>query len=246
MLQTVSFGLRSLRAFSGLAAATALFVALGASAKASIIFDGNGTAASDGRDQNAEATFDIFATTITVALENTGGPGQVGGISSSLTGIQFSLDGGTATLTLASLTGSAPSGALDCTAGLAACTSVAAPASPFGWTVGAGPAYLLSAGNGSFKPYGIMNDNVTGDTDGTSNAQHNPWLDGIVTFTISFAGGTAPTGISDVTFFFGTAEGDTQPGIPKVPLPPVPEPVTSALVGTGLLSLFFLRRRIRG
>ena len=28
--------------------------------------------------------------------------------------------------------------------------------------------------------------------------------------------------------------------------PPVPEPVTSGLVGTGLVSLFFLRRRVRG
>lgn len=28
--------------------------------------------------------------------------------------------------------------------------------------------------------------------------------------------------------------------------PPVPEPVTSGLVGTGLISLFFLRRRVRG
>jgi hypothetical protein len=28
--------------------------------------------------------------------------------------------------------------------------------------------------------------------------------------------------------------------------PNVPEPVTSALVGTGLMSLFFLRRRVRG
>ena len=188
---------------------------------------------------NGTADFTINSNNIVIKLTNTGGPGQVSDIASELDGIDFTLTGGSAVLNAASLSGLDPNGAVNCD-GVVVCTSVAAPASPFGWSLGSGPTFLLAAGGGSFKPDAIVNGNIVGQggNGNTSNAQHNPLLLGPVTFTIGFSG-TQPTGIGAVDFFFGTS-GKALPGSM------VPEPAyySLLLLGIGAAVVTFRRRKL--
>ena len=82
-----------------------------------------------------------------------------------------------------------------------------------------------------------------------ANGPHNPFLTGTVTFTFAVGGVTDATTISAPVFSFGTISGDNVSGCivggPSCTSVVVPEPVTSGLVGMGLISLFFLRRRAR-
>ncbi len=55
------------------------------------------------------------------------------------------------------------------------------------WTVEGSNPFLAAAGDGSYKPYGIVNDTITPD-DGIPNDQHNPFLNGPVTFTLTMTG----------------------------------------------------------
>jgi hypothetical protein len=106
-----------------------------------------------------------------------------------------------------------------------------------GWTYAT--TGLLSAGNGSFKPYGIVNTDLQ-DTDGIPNAQHNPFLEGQVTFDFAI---TNPSHIAiDVTsanLYFGTVP-DIQTGVATVP-----EVSTWAMMvaGLGLVGLHVRRRK---
>lgn len=98
----------------------------------------------------------------------------------------------------------------------------------------AGPAQTIIGGTaGSSTAY----SNAGGSID--SNGPHNPFIQGVAHFTLNIAGVTANTSVTAATFSFGTDLGDNIPGTPSS----VPEPISSALVGTGLISLFFLRRR---
>jgi hypothetical protein len=74
------------------------------------------------------------------------------------------------------------------------------------------------------------------------NGPHNPFLNQTATFNIAVTGVTAATTVTSATFSFGTVAGVNVPGTPGTPA--VPEPISSALVGTGLIGLFFLRGRI--
>ena len=193
---------------SGVLRFGAMFAALALPALAApFVYTASGTAPSDGRAENAKATFTINGSSITIVLENTGGVGQVGGISSTLAGVTFTTSGGApGTYTLSTTT--TIGGIVDCTAGLATCTTPSGNgnlgSSPYGWTISG---TSLTAGAGSFKPAAIVNSNVTGNTDGVSNGQHNDYLLGPVTFTLNFTG-TAPTSITAAVFQFGTTAGD--------------------------------------
>jgi hypothetical protein len=191
-----------------------------------VVFVGSSTSGIDGRPQNGQATFSFvdmgggnFALTIT--LENTAGPGELGGVSSVIYGLNFELSGG-GTLSLSSA--SAPN-AIDCTSGT--CMVVATPT--ITWTYASGS--LVAP----LPLQGIVNGNIV-TTDGIPNAMHNPYLNSPVTFNFLLTGG--PTNgdpvVSDVFFRFGTGDGE---------LVGVPEPMTLTLLGTGLLWLGVLRRR---
>lgn len=203
----------------------------------SYTFTASGTAG-DGRPMHGEATFDFFDLThLDLTLTNTAGPGELGGISSVLDGIAFLLSQGT----LAQTGATSANGKLDCTAGVAACTPAPAgvvnDAGSFGWVLSGG--VLEPVG---FKPHGIVNANVTGDTDGIKNAPHNPYLNGPVTFHFSLTGAQESPTVSEVTLYFGTAP-DSAPGTPGTPGTPVPEPGTLVLLGTGLASLGYSTRK---
>lgn len=229
-------------------------LALAGGANANILsYTASGTAG-DGRPDNASATFDFQSLThLVITLTNTGGPGQVGGISSSLTGIIFGVLAGTSGSINAA--GTSAAGAVICT-GAATCGATAVPAAPFQWGLSGTGTMSLQAGGGSFKPYGIMNSNITGNTDGNSNAQHNPWLIGPVVFDITLTGLTQlPTSLSAVTFQFGTVPdnqtgtssgGSTSTSTGGGPSGNVPEPSSNALalLGVLLLSGVLLKRSL--
>jgi hypothetical protein len=86
-------------------------------------------------------------------------------------------------------------------------------------------------------PYGNANSSING------NGPHNPFLNKTATFTIANAGITSSTGISGVTFYFGTSFGCGSPGVPGVPGSSVPEPVGTLLGATGCVALFLFRRK---
>ena len=92
-------------------------------------------------------------------------------------------------------------------------------------------------------PFTTANPSITGSS-------HNPFLNQTASFSFTVAGVTSGTTVSNGIFSFGTQAGDDvtgcAPGVAACHSSTVPEPITSGLVGTGLISLFFLRRRVRG
>jgi len=185
-----------------------------------------------------KATFDqISLTQFTIKLENLTSPTEF--TSQELDGLTFRL----APSSSPTLVGVSAPQILDCGGDHTVPCDPYAGAVPTndGWAVStsAGLSNLTTSPLG-FHPFAIINSNYGLPDSGNgnlANGEHNPFLVGPVVFT--FDG--AFTGVSDVTFFWGTAP-DTTPGVfttcvdcTPTQTAATPEPATLTLLGSGLL-----------
>jgi hypothetical protein len=200
---------------------------------------------------SGSANFEIVGSILEITITNTSG--SIANVAQVLDGLGFTLIGGSGLAlidVIANVDGSNAHPFEDCTS--ATCTGVDTfhdykhntdLGSPYGWTFSGG---LLTAGAGAYKPGGIVNDNIT-DTTSVPNKEHNDYLNGPVEFDFSFI--TAPTGVSDVTFYWGTQpETTTGSGCTvgcTILTQPVPEPGSIALFGLALFGLAWSRRHAR-
>lgn len=196
---------------------------------------------------NASAAFTTGAGTVTIDLTNLLTAAQMNSVGQDLSDLSFILSG-----TFASGLVSDANRTYSGTFINVGANGVVSAASPTlnGWDFSntgstflledlgstAGPAQTIIGGTaGSNTAYSNAGGSIA------SNGPHNPFIQGTAHFVLNIAGVTANTTVTGATFSFGTTLGDNIPGTPGSP---VPEPISSALVGTGLVSLFFLRRRV--
>jgi hypothetical protein len=215
----------------------------------------------NGASVSATADFSIDAANNTISLSLANTTGSIDQIIETLTGITFTVSGNP---TLKGVTGVAD-GSISCigVADGAACNAsdsdvdvFGSPpdvdgnshnAAPEGWAFL--PNYALftfGAGGGSFKPWGIVNDDIrgSGSNGTTSNPQHNPMLLGPVTFTFTFDDFLSTPTINGVQFYWGSG-GDHRGGVCTVgcnvsellAVAQVPEPRTLALVALALIGM---------
>lgn len=236
-----------------------------ASAQASTLYTLDTTL--QGQQIAASAEFEWSGSTLTLTLAND--TPTIAFTIQELTGIHFTLSGAPVLL---DVTGVAQAGTANCV-GVAAnepCNFDSTAVDPFSMPPdldgnGAAPTgwaalpslglFTFGAGNGSWKPFGIVNTNIVGTGTGgnTSNLQHNPFLVGPVVFTLTFGQFDVAPNITGVDFYWGTSSdhragslcttGDC--GIPGGDTP-VPEPGSVALLAIALLAASRpLRRRSR-
>ncbi len=208
--------------------------------------------------QSATATFSFSTPGVfSLTLDNTG---NLNGIASVLDGFNFNQSG----LTSFTLTGISSSD------GLVTCTSFSASSgrcsdsnpgaqSLSDWSASStGSSVSMSAGRG-LHPYGIVNDSADtwvakhGRKGGLTNRQHNPYLEGPVTFTFSVGPDSMLPTVTNFQFLFGTrpdvisgvCTSDNQCAPTEVPPVETPEPGALAMFAAGLFgcALFINRRR---
>lgn len=211
-----------------------VIVAAGTAAGGSFVFTSGAVMGPD-NNVSAEADFTVSTNTMTIVLKNL--TSDIKFTTDELTGFKFTSAGLSTTLTSVS----DPNGTIDCSTGTCVSGTPSDP-EPYGWEVsGTGTNVLEAQG---LHPYAIVNGaNMDtsqcggGDNGNICNAQHNPFLNGPVTFTLGFTG-SAPTSFSGIEFMFGTG-----PFLADGNLSPAPEPRYYGLVLLGALGASLLARR---
>ena len=230
----------------------AAFALLG-TAQASILYTVS-TGTNGNANQSATATFDFsMPGTFSLTLNNTG---SVVDIASVLDGFNFS-QSGLSSFSLSSIYSA--EGLVTCTSSSAktgTCTETGGGMQSLSaWGVSStGSAVSMSAGKG-LHPFGIINDSANtwvasnGQAGGLTDAAHNPYLEGPVTFTFNVGADSTVPSLWNFQFLFGTApatiDGTCTSSNDCSPPVETPEPGALAIFGAGLLgcALFINRRR---
>lgn len=235
MLQKISV-LSSL-AWIALASASAI----GSAHASTFTVSGSG---SDGA-LSAQADFSISNGQIIVTLTNTLSASTIVSVGQTISDVSFNLSNlaGTPGTALASgQQGNVNSGA----------TVTYASGSPGRFIGSGGGSYTVSGDTVTLEAIGgsqpdelILPFIADGGTYASGNpglVAHNPYTIGPATFTLALSGVTSTTTITGVTFSFGTGP-DTFLSTGSNPPPPVPEPASIALLGTGMAGLAAIMRR---
>ena len=194
---------------------------------------------------SAQADFTISNGQIIVTLTNTLSASTIVSVGQTISDLSFNLSNlaGTPGTALASgQQGNVNSGA----------TVTYTTGSPGRFIGVGGGSYTVSGDTVSLEAIGgsqptelILPAMTNGGTYASGNpglVSHNPYTIGPATFTLALSGVTSSTTITGVTFSFGTGP-DTFLQTGSNPPPPIPEPTSIALLGTGMAGLAAMIRR---
>lgn len=194
---------------------------------------------------SAQADFTITNGQIVVTLTNTLSASTIVSVGQTISDVSFNLSnlaGAVGTATASGQEGNVNSGA----------TVTYTTGSPGRFIGVGGGSYTVSGNTVSLEAIGgsqptelILPSMTNGGTYASGNpglVAHDPYTIGPATFTLALGGVTSATTITGVTFSFGTGPDTFLQSGPNPP-PPIPEPTSIVLLGTGMAGLAAMIRR---